>query len=149
LTNGAIRDLSRTTQWGTGNGTLEAADWLLGVATNNTVLITAASPATKAQSESLVHLDVRPANDALKLRENGNQIALVGDAHYQPNTSTPSNVDFEGWERGFRTINKGDYQPAYVGLIATGRPASPAFHGWATRRVDGQLVTRPAVVRGT
>lgn len=91
----------------------------------------------------------RPANDALKLRDSGSDIALVGDAHYHPGGSPrPSTNDFKGWERGFTTINKGDYQPTYVGLIATGRPASPTFHAWAVRRVDGQLVTKPALVRG-
>ena len=145
----AIRDLTHTTMWATRDGTVEAGNWLLGLATPSTVLITGASPATAKQTANNVHLDNRPANDALKLRDSGSDIALVGDAHYHPGGSPrPSTNDFKGWERGFTTINKGDYQPTYVGLIATGRPASPTFHAWAVRRVDGQLVTKPALVRG-
>ena len=92
----AIRDLTHTTMWATRDGTVEAGDWLLGLATPSTVLITGASPATAKQTANNVHLDNRPANDALKLRDSGSDIALVGDAHYHPGGSPrPSTNDFK------------------------------------------------------
>lgn len=145
----AIRDLTHTTMWATRDGTVEAGDWLLGLATPSTVLITGASPATAKQTANNVHLITDQLTTLSSSVTRGVTSRSLGTPTItRAGVLAPRPMTSKGWERGFTTINKGDYQPTYVGLIATGRPASPTFHAWAVRRVDGQLVTKPALVRG-